>query len=65
VRSSRSSSKLARATFVSFSSIFLDVPLAFDPSAMFCTPLRAACTIWSWVRLRRSTYRSQKRAVTS
>jgi hypothetical protein len=21
------------------------------PSAMFCTPLRAAWTIWSWVRL--------------
>ncbi len=35
---------LARATFVSLSSVFLDVPLAWLPSAMFCTPLRAACT---------------------
>jgi len=30
---------------VSFISIFFDVPLAWLPSAMFCTPERAACTI--------------------
>jgi hypothetical protein len=53
------------ATLVSFSSIFFDVPLATLPSAMFCTPDRAAWTIWSWVRLRRSMYLSQNRTVTS
>lgn len=57
--------KLARATLVSLSSDFFEVPEAWLPSAMFCTPLRAACTIWSRVRLRWSTYRSQKRTVTS
>ncbi len=41
----------ARATLVSFSSNFFEVPLALLPSAIFCTPERAACTIWSWVRL--------------
>jgi hypothetical protein len=29
---------------VSLSSVFFDVPLAWLPSAMFCTPDRAACT---------------------
>lgn len=48
------SSRLARATFVSFNSIFFEVPDAWRPSAMFWTPESAACTIWSWVRLRRS-----------
>jgi hypothetical protein len=42
----------ARATLVNFSSNFFEVPLAWLPSAMFWTPLRAACTIWSCVRLR-------------
>jgi hypothetical protein len=37
-----------------FSSVFRDVPDAPLPSAIFCTPLRAACTIWSRVRLKRS-----------
>jgi hypothetical protein len=43
-----------RATFVSFSSVFFDVAEATLPSARFCFPLRAACTIWSWLRDRRS-----------
>jgi hypothetical protein len=30
---------------VSFSSVFFEVPDAWLPSAMFCTPDRAACTI--------------------
>jgi len=30
---------------VNSDSIFLDVPLAWLPSAVFCTPERAACTI--------------------
>ena len=56
---------VARATLVSLSSDFFEVPEAWLPSAMFCTPLRAACTIWSWVRLRRSMQRLQNRTVTS
>jgi hypothetical protein len=43
----------------------LDVPEIWLPSAMFLLPLRAACTIWSWVRERRSMKRSQKRTVAS
>jgi hypothetical protein len=37
---------------VSLISVFFEVPEAWLPSAMFCTPDRAACTIWSCVRLR-------------
>jgi hypothetical protein len=36
---------LRRQLAVSFSSVFFEVPEAWLPSAMFCTPLRAACTI--------------------
>jgi hypothetical protein len=43
----------------------LDVPDAALPSAMFCLPLREACTIWSCVRERRSMNRSQNRTVAS
>ncbi len=32
-------------TLVSLSSIFFEVPDAWLPSAIFCTPDRAACTI--------------------
>jgi hypothetical protein len=60
-----SSFKLARATLVSFISIFLEVVAAPLPSEMFRTPLRAACTIWSWVRLLLSMKRSQKTTVAS
>ena len=49
----------------SFSSIFLDVPLTWLPSAMFLLPLRAACTIWSWVRDFGSMNRSQNFTVAS
>jgi hypothetical protein len=52
--------RLARATPTNFNSVFLEVPDAMLPSAMFCLPLRAACTIWSWVRLRRLIQWSQK-----
>jgi len=57
--------ELARATLVSLSSVSLEVPLAWLPSRMFCLPERAACTIWSRVRERLSTKRSQKRTVPS
>ena len=50
---------------VSFSSIFFDTAESTLPSCRFWQPLRAACTIWSCVRLRRSTNLSQKRTVTS
>lgn len=46
-------------------SVFLEVPLALPPSAMFRTPLRASRTIRSWVRLCLLTKRSQKRTVGS
>ncbi|OQC67466.1 MAG: hypothetical protein BWX48_00704 [Verrucomicrobia bacterium ADurb.Bin006] len=35
------------------------------PSALFLLPLRAACTIWSWVRDSGLMKRSQKRTVAS
>lgn len=37
-------------TFVSFSSISREVMPSMFPSARFCLPERAACTIWSIVR---------------
>jgi hypothetical protein len=43
----------------------LEVPEATLPSAMFCLQLLAACTIWSWVRERRSISRLQKTTVAS
>jgi len=43
-------SRLARATPTSLSSVFLEVPEAWLPSAIFCLPLRAAWIIWSVVR---------------
>ena len=52
-------------TLVSFTSVSLEVAEARLPSAIFCTPLRAACTIWSWVRERLSINRSQKMTVPS
>ena len=64
-RRGKSSARLARATPISLSSVFLEVPEAMLPSAMFCRPLRAACTIWSCVRERLSMKRSQKRTVAS
>ncbi len=45
--------------------LFLEVALASLPSAMFGTPLRAAWTIRSWVRLFLRMCRSQNRTVTS
>lgn len=52
-------------TLVSLISVLFDVPEATLPSSMLRTPLRAACTIWSWVRERRSMNRSQKITVAS
>jgi len=42
--------KAGPGTPVSLSSVFLEVAEARLPSAIFWTPLRAAWTIWSWVR---------------
>ena len=53
------------ATFVSLISVSFDVPDALLPSAMFCLPERAACTIWSLVRSPLLRYRWQKRNVMS
>ncbi|HJH04233.1 MAG TPA: hypothetical protein K8W19_09435 [Victivallis vadensis] len=39
--------------------------LSLLPPAIFCTPERAACVIWSQVRLAGSTYNSTKRQVRS
>ena len=50
---------------VSLSSASLEVPEMRLPSAMFLLPLRAACTIWSWVRDLMLMTRSQKRTVAS
>lgn len=58
-------SRLARATLTSRSSVWLEVAAARLPSAMFWRPLRAACTIWSFVRERGSTKRSQNFTVAS
>jgi hypothetical protein len=45
---------------VSLISVSLEVAEAMLASMMFCLPDRAAWTIWSWVRLRRSMKWSQK-----
>jgi hypothetical protein len=62
---SNSSDRLARATLVSSISLLRDVAAAPLPSLMLRTPLRAACTIWSWVRDRLSMNRSQNTTVAS
>jgi len=50
---------------VSLISLSFEVADAMLPSMMFCLPDRAAWTIWSRVRLRLSTKRSQNQTVAS
>ncbi len=62
---SSNSSRLARATLMSFISPSFEVPETWLPSRIFCFPERAACTIWSTVRSRLFINRSQKQTVAS
>jgi hypothetical protein len=57
--------KAGAATFTRRSSVCEEVAEQRLPSAMFCRPERAACTIWSTVRERGSTKRSQNQTVAS
>ena len=57
--------EVERATFINRSSVCDEVAEARLPSAMFCLPERAACTIWSTVRERRSRNLSQNQTVAS